>query len=198
VPLERPIEVPLIVRLMLKEPYQPARIDVDRERRVRVETVVGDVPFIGRIAKRAGVVGLRGPEEREVERPIVAGRYPYRGAIPFLERQTVPRVTSRLPWSRDRREPPRFPSGLRIERDDEVAAGGATGGANHHLAIRDERPAGHAVTTLVVGYRLIPHDVTALRVERNHVRVGRRHVQSSAIQRDPPLHRGIETARQPS
>ncbi len=106
-------------------------------------------------------------------------------------------MASRLAGSGDRGEPPRFLPCLGIERDDEVAAGSAAGGADHHLAIRDKRPAGHAVTRLVVGHRLVPHHVSGLGVERDHVRVRGRHVQASAVQRDASLHSGILTARQP-
>ena len=64
-PLERPVEIPLIVGMVLEVPHQLAGIGIDRQRRIGVERVVGHARRADRLHQRAGVVGVAGAEVGE-------------------------------------------------------------------------------------------------------------------------------------
>ena len=173
---------------MLEEPDESSGIDVDGQRGVGVEAVVGDV-FVASVAQRAGVVGLRRAEEGEVERAIVAARHPHRRTVALVERQPVPAVATVLARARDGVHAPGCAAGRGIERDDEIAAGRTAGRADHHLSVGHQRTSGQSIAGLRIGDGLVPHHAAGLRIERHDVRVGCRHVQSCAVDRDAALHR---------
>ena len=110
-PLERPVEIPLVVRKVLEVPDERAGVGIHGQRRVRVE----------RVARRARRVRLAaaGPcrrccrcRSRRGRSRVVAARRPDRRAAALLERNAVPALVAGLAGFRDRAEPPRFCAGL--------------------------------------------------------------------------------------
>ena len=196
-PLERPVVVPLIVGLVLEEPHEPAGRHVEGQRRVRVEPVVGETLGVRGDAERAGVVGLRRSEERQVESLVVTRRHPHRRPVAQVHGQPVPARPAGLARPGDGAETPGFGAGLRVQRHDEVAAGRAAGGANHDFPVGGERAPGDAVAGRGVGDRVIPHDIAGLHVQRHQVGVRRRHVQPVPVEREAALHRRRAVTRQP-
>jgi hypothetical protein len=61
--------------------------------------------------------------------------------------------------------------------------------ADHDLAASSERRHRHVVAAVVILHGFVPHHSARLRVERHDFRVGRRHVDLVAVQRDAAIRR---------
>ena len=195
-PLERPVEVPLAVGLVLEVPRQLARVGVQRQRGVEVQRVVVDAFEADRIAQRAGVVRVARTEERQVVLRVVAAGNPDRAAVAVLVGQAVPGVAPGRVGRRDGVEPPALLAGLRVEADDEVAAARAAGGAHHHRAARHQRAAGQAHALAGADYLRLPFHRAGPDVERHHVQVRGRQVQPLAVDGHAALEARRDVARQ--
>src|SRR5262249_58140939 len=95
-PLEGPIEIPLIIRNVLVVPNDLACIGIDGDRRVRIQSIVGYAGPAHGVTQWPGIVCRRRTEENKVQIRIVAPGRPHRAAVPLLERQTIPTVPARL------------------------------------------------------------------------------------------------------
>src|SRR5262245_35536108 len=105
---------------MLKVPGELAGDRIERQRRVEIETVVGDATLLNGIPKGAGIVGIARSKQRQVLHGIVARRDPDGCTVSLFEREPVPAVSARRLGSRDRIEAPRFLPRFRVETGDEV------------------------------------------------------------------------------
>ena len=138
--------------------------------------------------QRARIVRLADAEIGEVELgstlPAVHTEAPLRFSAgrPF---QLSPPARQVAQWC----ETATLPSGLRIESDDEVAAGDCPAIALHYFALRHQRAAGNLLALLVIRDRL-ESQMTAARfhVERDHVIVRSGDEELVAIHREVALH----------
>ena len=178
---------------MLKVPDELSGVGIQRERGIEVEGVVRE-PFVRR-PQRAGVVGIARAEDREVVHRVVAPRNPDRSAIALLDGQPIPTVAARLGGTRDGVEPPGFLSRLRVERHDVISALEATGRADHHLSSGHQgatrqllsRKESDTGSERRITHHAIPDDASGPGIERNDMGVGRRHIETSPVDRDAPL-----------
>src|SRR6185503_19236515 len=124
---------------------------------------------------------------REVELRIVGARHPDAGAA-ALPRVAGPRVVAALAGPRNGVEAPRALPGLRVVGVDEAAdAVLAAGDADNHLVLDDERRDGGRVPLREVFERRVPDDRAGLHVERQQVRVERRHEEAIAEDAESPV-----------
>ena len=116
------------------------------------------------------------PPVDEVEIRIVGTGEPRRAAT-VAPGFGVPRPSfaARLAGSRHCVGLPCFLAGIGVVGDEEAANPKLTAaGADKHLVLYDERRSGERVSRLPVGYRDIPDDLAALRIERKEMAVERR------------------------
>ncbi len=175
---------------MLEVPRHASRLRIERQGRIQVQAVVGDAALFDRMQQQTGVVGLRHPEESQLQFRIVAAGRPHRSAIALLQRHIVPGLVVRVAWLSDGIDMPEDFSGLRIETDDPLSAGLPPHRPLHDLAVHDQGSAAHASTRLGIAERLLPHQFAGLRVQRDHHGIGRGEVHLVFIQRNASLRRG--------
>ena len=160
----------------------PAGIGIEGDDRRRVEVVA-----------RMHVTGPRRrvarPPERQVELRIVVRREPHRDAA-RLPRFALPALVTRLARSRDRMGLPHRLAVARVKGGD-VAADPelAARGADHDLALGDERGQREVVAVLVIVDGGVPHDRARLGVEGDEVRIDRRDVHPVPPERHAPVGR---------
>ena len=105
-----------------------------------------------------------------------------------LPRVARPRVVAWFTGTGNRVEPPRALAGLRVVGVDESADAVLTArDADDHLVVHDERRERRGVALLVFLHRRVPGDRAGLHVERDQVRVERRHEQLVAEDAEPVI-----------
>src|SRR3989449_10320208 len=156
------VPVPGVVPVILMVTADLAGVDVERDHRRRIETFAW--VHVARPRRRIA----RAPEA-QVEMRIVVPREPH-GDAARLPGVTLPGLVTGLSGPRDRVGLPRGLTAFRVEGGDVAAdAERAARGADHDLALRDQRRQGEVVTVLVVVDGLIPPHLAGLGIERDNV-----------------------------
>ena len=172
------VPVPDVVRRVLEEPLQPARLRVEGQHGVGVEVVA---PPLAAVVVRARIAGR--PVER-VELGVVGPGEPGGGAA-VLDVLALPRLRSRLYPFRHRPEAPRLLAGRLVEGGQEAArAFIAARRAGDHQAAHGERRRGRAVVLVPVGHLGVPSQRAREAVEREDVGVVGDHEDEVACHRD--------------
>ena len=157
-----------------------AGVDVERDHRRRIEIVAG--VHVARPRRRIA----RAPEA-QVELRIVVPREPH-GDAARLPGVTLPGLVTGLSGPRDRVGLPRGLAVFRVEGGDVAAdAELAARGADHDLALRDQRRQGEVVTVLVVVDGRVPHHLAGLGIERDHVGIDGADVHAVLPERHAPV-----------
>ena len=171
------VPVPRVVPVILVMAANLAGVEVERDDRAGVE-VVARVHVAG---PRGGVAGA---PVRQVELRIVVPRDPHRPAA-GLPRVTAPGLAAWLAGGGDRVGPPDLLAGLGVERRDECAHAELTARRpDEDFALRHQGRHRRVVALLPVVDRLLPHDLSGRRVERDQERVGRGEVHLVLVEPD--------------
>ena len=179
----RRIPVVHVVRRELVVPAPLAGVGVERDERRGVEVVA--------LARAAVVIGtgIAGAEEDQVLLGIVGPGDPDRSAAAQVGVALRPRPRAGIAGPRDRVEAPGALAGVHVVCVDEPAdAVLGAGDADNDLILDDERRDGGGIAQLVVRELDVEDRRPGFHVERDEVRVERRHEQAIAEHREAAIH----------
>src|SRR5690606_10163469 len=186
--LERAIQIPVIAGEVLVVPLELTRIEIERERRVRVERRA--------IARATDQLGVRrwhaDAPERGVGARVIGTGCPRRAAPAVFRRNVAPAcLLLRVVRIVDRVKAPELFTRVEVVRDDVAAASrsgnGAAGDCRDNLVVHNDRADRVAVALVVVERLDLTDDLAVLGIKNDDAGVDGRQDNCVLVERDRVL-----------